>query len=118
MNGYDSSEHDAMNEDRDLFNRATLELTFKMLRNRKPALALHIQNALVSVYPRNDYHTAFTAAELPLHAETINDIAQALLALSEELLVNRHQQRNDLIIVRSLLLDWLMLAHERTPTAA
>ncbi|MFT3931421.1 MAG: hypothetical protein QM709_14115 [Spongiibacteraceae bacterium] len=118
MNGYNSPEHDATNDDRDLFNRATLELTFKLLRKRKPALALHIQNALVSVYPRSDYHTAFTAAELPLHADTINEIAQALLVLSEELLCNRQQQRNDLIIVRSLLLDWLMLAHERTPSAA
>lgn len=118
MNGYDSSEQGTTNDDRDLFNRATLELTFKTLRKRKPSLALQIQNALVSVYPHNDYHTAFTAAELPLCPKTINEIAQALLALSEELLASNNQQRNDLIMVRSLLLDWLMLAHERPPSAA
>ena len=118
MNGYDNSDQDAASDDRDLFNRATLELTFKILRPRKPSLALQIQNALVSVYPRNDYHTAFTAAELPLSAEIINQIAQALLVLSEELLIAGNQQRSDLAIVRSLLLDWLMLAHERQSSAA
>lgn len=110
--------HDAVDHDRNLFNRATLELTFSILRKRQPVLALQIQNTLVSVYPRDDYHTAFTAAQLPLRAETINQIAQALLDLSEELLSARTQQRNDLVIVRSLLLDWLMLAHERQQPAA
>lgn len=106
--------------DRDLFNRGTLELTFKILRKRRPSLALHIQNALISVYPRNDYHTAFTADELPLHAEIIQQIAQALVTLSEELLTasTGNQSRNDLVIVRSLLLDWLMLSQERPPSAA
>ncbi len=113
MSMYESSHHD-----RDLFNRATLELTFKMLRRRRPSLALQIQNALVSVYAPHDYHTAFTATELPLTAETIQYIAQALLTLSEELLSAGHRQRGDLILVRSLLLDWMMLAHERPPSAA
>ncbi len=118
MNGYDSKDTDKTSNDRDLFNRATLELTFKMLRKRQPSLALQIQNALVSVYPHNDYHTAFTAAELPLSAATINRTAQALFVLSEELVAAGNQQRNDLIMVRSLLLDWLMLAHECPSSAA
>lgn len=119
MNGYEERpDRDTPNDDRDLFNRATLELTFKMLRKRQPSLALHIQNALVSVYPHNDYHTAFTAAELPLSVITINRIAQALAELSDELLISPAQQRHDLVVVRSLLLDWLMLAHERPPSAA
>ena len=109
---------DSFDSDRDLFNRGTLELTFKMLRQRRPTLALHIQNALVSVYPRNDYHTAFTAAELPLSAATITQIAQALLTLSDELLAAGNQQRNELVIVRSLMLDWLMLAREFSQPAA
>ena len=109
---------DSPDSDRDLFNRATLELTFKMLRPRRPALALQVQNALVSVFPRHDYHTAFTAVELPLSAATITQIAQALLALSEELLAAGSQQRNDLVIVRSLMLDWLMLAREFSQPAA
>lgn len=110
--------YDATHTDRDLFNRATLELTFKLLRKKQPSLALQIQNALVSIYPRNDYHTAFTAAELPLRTETINRVARALLVLSEEMLNAGSSQRNDLIIVRSLLLDWLMLANDSTQPAA
>jgi hypothetical protein len=108
----------ATNNDLDLFNRGTLELTFKILRRKHPLLALQVQNALVSVYPRNDYHTALTATELPLSAATITEIAQALLAVSEELLAAGKSQRNDLVIVRSLMLDWLMLAHECSRTAA
>jgi hypothetical protein len=118
MNAHDTTDRDRIGSDCNLFNRATLELTFKILRERQPALALQIQNTLVSIYPRNDYHTAFTALELPLRAETINEIAQALLMLSEELLITNHLQRTDLIMVRSLLLDWLMLAHECAQPAA
>ncbi|HEY3699782.1 MAG TPA: hypothetical protein VGK97_10650 [Spongiibacteraceae bacterium] len=109
---------DSPDTNRDLFNRGTLELTFKMLRKKYPALALQLQNALVGIFPRDDYHTAFTAVELPLNAQTIGQIAQALLALSEELLAAGSQQRNDLAIVRSLMLDWLMLARECPPPAA
>lgn len=111
INKYENSDSCPSDDDGDLFNRATLELTFKMLRPRKPALALQIQNALIRLYPRNDYHTAFTAAELPLSANVITQTAEALLALSEELLAASKQQRNDLTLIRSLLLDWLMLAH-------
>lgn len=109
---------DSLGNYRDLFNRSTLELTFKMLRRQHPTLALHIQNALVTAYPRDDYHTALTAAELPLSANTIKEIITALSALSNELLAAGSTQRNELTIVRSLMLDWLMLAHNFAQPAA
>ena len=109
---------DSLGNYRDLFNRSTLELTFKMLRRQRPTLALEIQNALVTAYPRDDYHTALTAAELPLSANTIKEIINALSALSNELLAAGSTQRNELTIVRSLMLDWLMLAHNFAQPAA
>lgn len=108
---------DASGPYRDLFNRSTLELTFKTLRRRRPALALQIQNALVDAYPRDDYHTALTAAELPLGAATASEIAQELAALGDELLADS-KHRTELTLVRSLMLDWLMLVHEREQPAA
>lgn len=109
---------DSFGNYRDLFNRSTLELTFKMLRFKRPALALQIQNTLVSAYPRDDYHIALAASELPLDAATINNIAAALSALSNELLAAGNSQRNELTIVRSLMLDWLMLANHVAQPAA
>jgi hypothetical protein len=109
---------DSLGNYRDLFNRSTLELTFRMLRHQQPALALQIQNALVAVYPRDDYHTALAASELPLSPETIKGIIAALSALSNQLLAAGTSQRNELTIVRSLMLDWLMLAHNCAQPAA
>jgi hypothetical protein len=98
---------------RDFFNRGTLELTFKVLRNKFPTLALRVQNVIVSAYPRGDYHTGITAAELPLNAESAAKIVQALSALSDQLVVSGHSQRADVVMIRSLLLDWLMFARAR-----
>ncbi len=107
---------------RDLFNRATLELTCKMLRKRRPTLALQIQNALVLSYPRDNYHLALSATELPLSPAVAEQIVQALAALSNNVgnNVNAPLKLNsrvsapcpgdELVLVRSLLLDWLMFA--------
>lgn len=102
---------------RDLFSRGTLELTFKVLRNYKPSLALSIQNTLASAYPRDDYHTALSAAELPLESVIVDDIIRALSQLSSRQVGNGHNDCTDLVVVRSLLLDWMMLARERDESA-
>lgn len=115
MDFTDSPEHY-----RDLFNRSTLELTCKMLRKKRPSLALRVQNALVVAYPRNDYHTGLAATELPLSAEVARQIVQALSALSDEMVATGQANRAELVLIRSLLLDWLMFAreqHEEQPAA-
>ena len=138
---------------RDFFNRGTLELTFKVLRHKYPALALRVQNIIVATYPRGDYHTGVSVLELPLDAAGAAKIVQALSALSDQLATSPsrtsnssttpasirpsgahnptrraasgarasgqdnhshdEQQRGDLTMIRSLLLDWLMFARAR-----
>jgi len=98
---------------RDLYNRGTLELTCKLLRKQRPALALQVQNVLFLAYPRHDYHTGLTAAELPLDVEVGRQIVQALSTLSDKLVAARQTQRAELVLIRSLLLDWLMFVRER-----
>lgn len=98
---------------RDFFNRGTLELTFKVLRDKFPALALRVRNIIVSSYPPGDYHTGISVAELPLNADGAARIVQALSQLSEQLAVSGPAQRTDLTMIRSLLLDWLMFARAR-----
>jgi hypothetical protein len=105
---------------RDLFNRSTLELTYKMLRKKRPSLALLIQNVLVTAYPRDDYHTGLTAAELPLDADVARQIVHALSSLSDDMVAAGQTNRAELVLIRSLLLDWLMFAreqHEEQPAA-
>lgn len=110
---------DSRNGYRDLFNRGTLELTFRILRPRYPALALKVQNALVTGYARDDYHTGLTAAELRLDSATIERISNALSMLANEVPEKRPSaQRTDPTLIRSLLLDWLMLARYCTQPAA
>jgi hypothetical protein len=104
---------DSSSNYRDLFNRSTLELTCKMLRKKRPALALRVQNVLVIAYPRDDYHTGLTAAELPLDADVARQIVHALSALSDEMVAAGQTNRAELVLIRSLLLDWLMFAREQ-----
>lgn len=108
---------DLPDEYRDLFNRGTLELTFKVLRNYRPSLALSVQNTLAQAYPRDDYHTALSAADLPLESSVVDGVIQALATLGNQRVGNGGSDRTDLIVVRSLLLDWLMLARERDQEA-
>lgn len=98
---------------RDFFNRGTLELTFKVLRRKYPALALRVQNIIVTTYPRGDYHTGVSVMELPLDAAGAAKIVQALSALSDQMATSSQPQRGDLTMIRSLLLDWLMFARAR-----
>ena len=98
---------------RDLFNRGTLELTFKILRRQHPALALRVQNAIVTAYARDDYHTGLTADQLPIDPVVVRRIVAALSRLSDELVASRRPHKVDLVMVRSLLLDWLMFTRDR-----
>lgn len=98
---------------RDFFNRGTLELTFKVLRQPFPALALQVQNITVAAYPRGDYHTGVSVMELPLDAASAARIVQALSQLSDRMATSGQPQRGDLTMIRSLLLDWLMFARAR-----
>lgn len=108
MSGAEASEYY-----RDFFNRGTLELTFKVLRRKYPALALRVQNIIATTYPRGDYHTGVSVDELPLDAAAAAQIVQALSALCDGMATSGQAQRGDLTMIRSLLLDWLMFARAR-----
>lgn len=102
---------------RDMFSRGTLELTFRILRKRRPALALCIQNAMVGAYGHGSHRTGLTAAELPLASEVVEQIVRALSLLSEQMIARGETDRAELVLTRSLLLDWLMVARERADPA-
>lgn len=103
----------------ELFNRATLELTFTVLRKPYPALALCLQNTMTLAYPRHDYHTGLSASELPLTTGQIDRIALALSELTGKMTQSATPgvRQAQLVLLRSLLLDWLMLARDRNRSA-
>ena len=99
---------------RDMFSRGTLELTFRVLRKRRPLLALQVQNTMVIAYGSGHAGGGFTAAELPLDSAVVAQIIRALSHLSEQIIARGDTDRAELVLTRSLLLDWLMLARERS----
>jgi hypothetical protein len=98
---------------RDMFSRGTLELTFKILRKRRPSLALRVQNGMMGAYGHGTLQNGLTAAELPLGSDVVEEIVLALSLLSEQMISRGETDRAELVLTRSLLLDWLMLARER-----
>lgn len=98
---------------RDLFSRATLELTFRMLRQPRPSLALALRNALVE-HPPARQGGAYTIEELPLSAERIDAIVEALRGLSNDSHYRAGSSKAEVVLVRSLLLDWIMIARQQS----
>jgi len=97
-----------------VFNRGALELTFRLLRRIKPTLALQVQNLLAAPpLPKpseiaNSIHTDQFQIDPP--AEVTRSIVETLseLAMSEA-----HSDNTDtgrLVMIRTLLIDWLQLA--------
>ena len=91
------------------FPKETLELSFKHLREPYPALALLLQNQLVratqkhKTNPENDLPLALTTQEA-------SEIIVTLSMIAEKRADNDHSSKEQLIELRSLLLDWLIYA--------
>lgn len=97
---------------REVFSRGALQLTFRVLRKNKPAIALEIQNCLalcplekpaeIDDIPATDHF------RVDLPAETLRDL---LFGLSE--LVEDHETNpvlrdlGSMVTLRTLISDWL-----------
>jgi hypothetical protein len=102
---------------RDLFSRATLELTFRMLRHTRPGLALTLRNALLA-HPPRQHGSACAIKELPLPAEQIDAIVDALGRMSHGGQARAGGGKPEVVLVRSLLLDWMMIARQQIDSPA
>lgn len=90
--------------------RGTLELTFQLLRQQRPTLALTVRNALLENFPDGASY-ADRGTEL-LTQKQVNNIITALSSLSEKIRWQHSTKKSDLVLIRSVLLDWLMIARE------
>ena len=103
----------------DTVSRHTLELTFRLLRREWPALALAIQNILVSKQQliRRQQHKSTLHNncdqdffQINLDAQTIGKIVSALTELGETTLTKAPHDKEKLMFLKTLIDDWIALA--------
>lgn len=112
----------------DIFSRRALELTFQLLRNYRPSLALVVQNVLAkghiaqsSLHPYQQ-NSATEHFVIDLEAHTIGKIVATLTDLGHAVLSkkdqkrnqtnnsNRHSEAGNLVVLRTLMRKWINLA--------
>ncbi|GAB3100544.1 hypothetical protein G8770_04490 [Aestuariicella hydrocarbonica] len=103
----------------DLFSRGALELTFRVLRRHKPQLAMDVQNILQgnkveaqTLKPLSRVNPKSTADHfyVSLPPQTIGQVVKALTHLGEEMLAQPDRGNGKLLIIRTLMKDWMDLA--------
>lgn len=91
------------------FPRETLSLSFSLLRAEHPTLALIVQNKLYEAdAPKKTKNSEYLW--LCLEAQQTADIITALSEIGEHAAQSSKHSQEELITIRSLLLDWLFFA--------
>ncbi len=98
-----------------IFSVACLDLTFRLLRREKPQLALLIQNILEPARHEhgNDFYEQQLSIELAVDKVCL--IVEFLAETGEAAAHNQQQSKEELIAIRSVLLDWLLYAQSFEP---
>lgn len=105
----------------DLFSRCSLELTFRLLRNKNARLALEVRNLLLR---RKAGPAPSTADETPgvagspetdhfyvtLSPQNVGKVVDELTRLGQELLSGPASGNSKLLVIRPLIKDWINLA--------
>lgn len=100
---------------REVFSRGALQLTFQILRKKKPAIALEIQNCL-AVCPLEkpleiDDIPATDHFKVDLEAETLRDLLFGLSELVDEGENSAEfKDLGNMVTLRTLITDWLAYA--------
>lgn len=101
----------------DIFHRHTLEMSFKLLRHKKPSLALELQNILAG--KTSDTPTARTLAPnlsrdcqyfmVSISAVMAGQIVSAITAIGQNIMAEEHEPSARRTIVLSVLEQWMEL---------
>lgn len=110
----------------DVFSRGALELTFRLLRPKHPALALAVRNHLSKEDCRleDTPNTPITDHFfIELEAQSIGHIVAALTLLGEQALAEDHPEPGRLVVIKTLIREWMglgewLILQTDTPTAA
>lgn len=96
----------------EVFSRASLLMTFDLLRKKKPQLALDVRNIVGGepVYPGDDGDRNSECFKVDLSSQQLREIVQGLMEFTYPDAVDlRNPEIN--IMARALMQDWLLLAH-------
>jgi hypothetical protein len=94
------------------FKQSSLQQTFYLLRQGHPSLALAVQNIIahskLSLLP--EQHDE--AIEMSLEAEMVSDIICSLSDIGDQACHSDNQSEQQLITLRTVLLEWLVYAQQ------
>ena len=99
----------------DVFSRASLLMTFDLLRKRRPELALHVRNIVGGepLPPEHDEDSGDSNGDrfrVKLEPNQIRQVIRGLMEFTVPEAVDlRNPEMN--IMARALMQDWLLLAH-------
>lgn len=113
----------------DLFSRGSLELTFRLLRDQNAHLALEVQNLLQGQKAgpqiiRQTYQAGHRAQKshhfqedhgadhfyVTLSPQSVGKVVDTLTRLGQELLDNSVKGNGKLLVIKTLMKDWMDLA--------
>lgn len=105
----------------DLFSRCSLELTFRLLRNKNARLALEVRNLLLGCKAEPLLPSTATAPGLAdnagadhfyvtLSPQNVGKVVDELTRLGQELLNGPASGNSKLLVIRPLIKDWIHLA--------
>lgn len=98
----------------DIFSRGALDLTFRLLRQNNPSLALEVRNILAGeTVPLED--AAFHTPQgdhffITMPAQRIGRVVKALTQLGQDALQDRQSDTGKLVVLRTLIKEWMTLA--------
>ena len=103
-----------------IFSRANLRLTFTLLRDPSPSLALTIQNLLIKAEHAGTIDPVEDSFALDLPAETVAAIVEQLADIGVKASRDTDFSKQELTSLRCLLMDWMLYAQsfEKEPVGA
>lgn len=98
----------------DVLSRGVLDASFQLLRPRHPGLALQLQNILAGErfsLRQNAQASAITDHfHIQLDPRTVGKIVDALTQLGNTALQRQHSEPGALMVLRTLIKEWMTLA--------
>lgn len=105
---------DHLGRNPDIFSRVSLEHTFRLLRQHSPSIALKVRNQLAGecfLYNNTDPHNPHTEYfHITLDPRTIGKIINAMTELGQSALDRSKHDKGQLIVLRTLIKEWMALA--------
>jgi hypothetical protein len=92
------------------FSLDCLQISFKLLRDQQPCLALVIQNCLALPRTQQNYNHQDKQVALQLELQQVSDIVTALSAIAESAASDSNHCKASLATIHQTLLDWLLYA--------